>query len=374
MLINNLSRYDRLKKYMEKEGLDVTVVISPENPLYFAETYIMTQTDIRDRLAIAVLPLSGEPAMIACSIERGTVDAETWIKDKRYYIEFQESPILFLADVLAEKGLSRKKVGIELDYLTAHYYKELVERMPSTDFVGCTRLFDKVKMIKEDKEIAILSEAANITRESLEKALKEVHPGCTERLFSSKVKINMLRGGADKISFFVMGSGAKSIQVHALPDDTIMEDGEVMRLDFGGLFKGNYQSDFARTVMIGKPDPKYSDIYNRLTEVYQHVISCMKIGVTAAELYDICSRKFKEYNLPFSSPHIGHSLGIGLHEFPMLSPKEDFALEENMVFNIEPVVMAEGRMFHMEDLIHITPEGPNILSNHDFNPGVLSII
>ena len=126
--------------------------------------------------------------------------------------------------------------------------------------------------------------------------------------------------------------------------------------------------------MIGKPNPKYLDIYDRLTEVYQHVISCMKIGVTAAELYDICSRKFKEYNLPFSTPHIGHSLGIGLHEFPMLSPKENFALEENMVFNIEPVVVAEGRMFHMEDLIQITPEGPKILSNHDFNPGVLSII
>ena len=374
MLINNLSRYDRLKRYMEEEGLDVTVVISPENTLYFAETYIMTQTDIRDRLAIVVLPLSGEPAMIACGIEQGTVEAETWIKDKRYYIEFQESPIQFLTDVLNEKGLIKKKVGIELDYLMAHYYKELVERMPGADFVSCTRLFDKVKMIKEDKEIAILSEAANITRESLEKALTEVHPGCTERLFSSKVKINMLKGGADKISFFVMGSGAKSIQVHALPDDTVMEDGEVMRLDFGGLFKGNYQSDFARTVMIGKPNPKYLDIYNRLTEVYQHVISCMKIGVTAAELYDICSRKFKEYNLPFSSPHIGHSLGIGLHEFPMLSPKEDFALEENMVFNIEPIVVAEGRMFHMEDLIQITPEGPKILSNHDFNPGVLSII
>lgn len=374
MLINNLSRYDRLKRYMEEEGLDVTVVISPENTLYFAETYIMTQTDIRDRLAIVVLPLSGEPAMIACGIEQGTVEAETWIKDKRYYIEFQESPIQFLTDVLNEKGLIKKKVGIELDYLMAHYYKELVERIPGADFVSCTRLFDKVKMIKEDKEIAILSEAANITRESLEKALREVHPGCTERLFSSKVKINMLKGGADKISFFVMGSGAKSIQVHALPDDTVMEDGEVMRLDFGGLFKGNYQSDFARTVMIGKPNPKYLDIYNRLTEVYQHVISCMKIGVTAAELYDICSRKFKEYNLPFSSPHIGHSLGIGLHEFPMLSPKENFALEENMVFNIEPVVVAEGRMFHMEDLIQITPEGPKILSNHDFNPGVLSII
>ena len=59
-------RYERLKKLMARENLDVTVVISPENTLYFAETYIMTQASIRDRLAIAVLPLEQEPAFIGC--------------------------------------------------------------------------------------------------------------------------------------------------------------------------------------------------------------------------------------------------------------------------------------------------------------------
>ena len=72
-------RYERLKKLMARENLDVTVVISPENTLYFAETYIMTQSSIRDRLAIAVLPLEQEPAFIGCSIEQATIESETWI-------------------------------------------------------------------------------------------------------------------------------------------------------------------------------------------------------------------------------------------------------------------------------------------------------
>lgn len=54
-----LSRYDRLKKYMAEDGIDVAVIISPANTIYFSETYIMTQKDIPDRLAITVLPLSG---------------------------------------------------------------------------------------------------------------------------------------------------------------------------------------------------------------------------------------------------------------------------------------------------------------------------
>ena len=53
-------RYDKLKQEMKKQNFDVVIAISPENVLYFSETYIQTQKSIRDRLAIAVLPLEQE--------------------------------------------------------------------------------------------------------------------------------------------------------------------------------------------------------------------------------------------------------------------------------------------------------------------------
>lgn len=87
------ARYQRCKPYMEQQGLDALIALSPENVLYFAETYIQTQTSIRERLAIAVMPLDSDPAMIACKIEEPTVEAESWIKDKRYFVELQCSPI-----------------------------------------------------------------------------------------------------------------------------------------------------------------------------------------------------------------------------------------------------------------------------------------
>ena len=31
-----LSRYDRLKKYMAEDGIDVAVIISPANTIYFS--------------------------------------------------------------------------------------------------------------------------------------------------------------------------------------------------------------------------------------------------------------------------------------------------------------------------------------------------
>lgn len=187
-------RYERCKKYMSQEGLDVVIALSPENVLYFGETYISTQKTIRDRLAMVVLPLELDPTIIACIIEKNTVAKESWIEDIRTYIEFKESPMEFLADVLIEKGLEKKRVGIELDYLMAHYYKELVELLPNTEFVLCTKVFDKVRMIKEKREIELLAYAGSATRKAFEAAVLATKPGDTEKDLSKRAIKNRTPG------------------------------------------------------------------------------------------------------------------------------------------------------------------------------------
>lgn len=368
------SRYERLKEKLRAEGIDAAVIISPANTLYFSETYIMTQTDIPDRLAITVLPVNGEPLIIACCIEQNTVDSETWIADRRYYVEFQESPIAFLVDALRERGLLGARIGIELGYLTATYYQELLSLAPGLNLVNCKRACELVRMIKEPREIKYLTDAANITRRAMEKGIAEVHPGCTERQFANIVKSHMLNDGLTDIDFFVMGACEKSPMVHALPSDNVMRGGDQMRMDFGGVGEGRYLSDFARTIMVGELNDKYVDVYTRMCETQEEIFSHIRAGVSASELFRVCSDGMAKRGLPFNIPHIGHSLGIECHEFPMLSPVEDFALEENMVFNIEPVVMTENRMFHFEDLVLVKKDGFELLSNTQVNPGLLRIV
>lgn len=167
-------RYEKLKQEMKKQNFDVVIAISPENVLYFSETYIQTQKSIRDRLAIAVLPLEQDPAMIACVIEEPTVENECWIKDRRYYFEFKESPIQFLVDVLTERGLLNKRIGIEMDYLSAAYYRELMQRLPNVKIESCLHTFNVVRSIKEEREIEILQHAALVTRDAYTEAISEV--------------------------------------------------------------------------------------------------------------------------------------------------------------------------------------------------------
>lgn len=354
-------RYERLKPLMKQFGLDAIVTISPENVLYFTRTYIQTQKSIRDRLAIAVLPLEQDPAMIACVIESHTVEDECWIPDRRYYFEFKESPIQYLASILKSRGLANKKVGIELDYLSARYYRELIALLPDIQLVSGEHLLNLVRSIKEPEEIEILQNAAIATRDAYLSAIQDVHPGDSETDFSKKIAKHMIDSGCSNIEFLVMGTGDRSILVHGLPASVPMANGTHGRIDFGGLYN-HYNSDVARTFIIGEPNPKHVDIIHRMMEVYTAAVEACRLGVPANSVYFTAKTMSKKVGLPFQRVHSGHGLGLSVHEYPMLAPGNEACLEENMVMCVEHAVHVDGHRYHIEDLIRITPEGPVVLS------------
>lgn len=367
------ARYDRLRDIMRQEKLDAIVAVSPENVFYMAETYIETQKSLRDRLAIALLPLESDPVMIGCVIEENTIEDETWIRDKRYYFEFRESPIRFLADAIVEKNLQRGRIGIELDYLSALYYEELKAALPEARLIPCVRLLEKLRSVKDEGEIALLTRAAVQTRRAFEMAVAETHIGETERMLGLRTSRHMLELGCDKVDFLVMGTARRSILVHALPDDSPLLDGEEGRIDFGGLF-GNYNSDVARTFVMGNAPAKHQDVFSRMVEAYRDAIDACRIGNPANAPYFAAKKRCEALNLPFNRVHEGHGLGIGGHEHPILAPDNTALLEENMVMCVEHAVHVDGYRYHVEDLIRVTKNGPVVLSEPEFNPRLLHIL
>lgn len=356
------NRYLRCKPYMAGQGLDAVVALSPENVLYFAETYIQTQTSIRERLAIAIMPLDSEPVMIACKIEQPTVDHETWIADKRYYVEHQVSPIALMAEALKEKHLEKGRIGIELNYLMASYYQELMDSLPGATFVPCHRIFDQVRAIKELREIRQLSYAALQSVRAMEAAVRTTQVGDSENDLAVRILKNMFDGGCQSVEFMCLGSGLRSEMAHCSPSpDVPLEDGSVIHIDFGGKFN-HYTSDIARGILVGRPNPKHVDLYKRLTDCYVKGLEQLKPGARACDIYHYTRTQFEKAGIPFTMSLVGHGLGIGVHELPMLVPSETKGLEPDMMLCYEIRTIVDGHRYHIEDLVRITPDGHDILS------------
>ena len=64
-----------------------------------------------------------------------------------------------------------------------------------------------------------------------------------------------------------------------------------------------------------------------------------------------------------TSQAVGHGLGIGMHEFPVLHGRETARIQPGMVLNVEPAVLdSQGFLYHLEDLFVVTETGPRILT------------
>lgn len=344
---------------------DVLVAASPENAWYLSEAVIDTQRSLLERLAVVIWARGRDPVYVVCTNEEIQARRDSWIADIRGYVEYQRSPMELVADVLAEAQAARGTVGIEHHFLTAHYYQQLRELCPKARLVEVGPWLDHVRSVKTPEEIRRLEAAALATDRAIWSAFTEARPGMAEREVGARMTSALILGGADMQAFQVLAAGVNTCATHHRPGDNMIRRGDLMRTDFGGVFPRGYYSDLARTVAVGATTQRQRDVYAALWEEHERLIAMMRPGITCRELYESHRDRWSERGWPMPRPHIGHGLGIGLHEFPVLMPSEETPLAPGMVLAVEPNYLDPGReKYHVEDLVLITEAAPRVLSRH----------
>jgi Xaa-Pro dipeptidase len=356
--------HQRIRKLKESMGdLDAVLASSLENTFYFSGSHVMTIRAIPDRLALLLVPKDGDPTFLVCVIEESLVRKESPVQDIRSYVEFEENPADVLGGILQEKGLDSASIGFETRHISAMYHGRFVAVAPGVAWRAADELFGRIRAIKTRPEIDALTRGAEATERAIWESWEGARPGQSERTIALDMVDGMLSRGLDSVSFLCMGAGSHCGDAHPTPGQRRISRGDVIRCDVGGLFN-RYQTDVARTGVIGKPTPKQSRRYEAVYEAQRRVIEAMRPGTPASKLWHLSAETVKSYGYPFSAPHVGHSIGIGLHEDPMLQPYNEAALEENMVFYVEPFMRTGPRdAYHVEDLVLVTPDGGVLLSD-----------
>jgi Xaa-Pro aminopeptidase len=358
-------RIDRIRNAVRgADDFDALVLASPVNTWYAAQVVIQTQEALPERLALLVWPRDGDPVYVVCNLEELQARAEAWIPDIRTYFEFKESPMQIVADVLRERGLTSARLGIETNFLTSAYADELRSLLPDAIYVRCQSFMAQLRSVKTEFELSLLANAASATDRAIRRTFESVRVGQTERAIAVRLQTALLEEGADTVSFVVLAAGRNSVQTHPVPGGYRVQSGDVLRTDFGGNFTGGYHSDIARTMVIGKASAEQERAYHALWDVHQQLIVLFRPGTRVCDIYERARALNLAAGLSFNRPHVGHSLGIELHEPPMITPYSTETLEPNMVFAIEPNHLVPGvEKYHLEDLVLVTTDGPRILSN-----------
>jgi Xaa-Pro aminopeptidase len=330
----------KARELMRQKNLDCLVATSHDNVYFSSGSDILTITALK-RLAAIFIPLDGDPVFAVHPNEEVTARQTTWIKDVRIYEggEWEPlKPIKFVADVLKEKGLAM--------------------------FVDAQSIFDKMRAVKTSEELRLLSDANMATAKAITVAFEIAKPGDTERDIAQNMMDYMVEYGADYTSFVTLGAGKNIFETHHMPADYRIKEGDLVHTDFGGFFKG-YQSDISRMAVVGKPDDTQLKAYEIAVKAEWATAEAMRAGATVMDVHNAVKRFYESQGYPYTRAFIGHSIGIGCHEYPFLGPSHgDWVLEEGMFFEVEPGQTIGHAKVHTEDAFIVQRSGSKNVSEY----------
>jgi Xaa-Pro aminopeptidase len=240
----------------------------------------------------------------------------------------------------------------------------LTDLLPGMDLQPADGVFEKVRSIKSDLEIALLRKTARIASAGLDRIFSMDVIGMTEKQVAAKAVAVFLAEGSE-IPMIAVTSGFRSGLKHAPATDKIIQDGDMIFADVGTPVHG-YYSDVARSGVAGTAKPQQVQMLKTALEMHDRVIAAIKPGVRICDLQKLAEdvaekRGFGDYYFPTG---FGHGIGTSVAETPILFPDNEAELEKNMVFALEPMIVIEGvGTAVFEEMILVTEGGCEVLSN-----------
>lgn len=283
---------------------------------------------------------------------------------KGFEIEVNFSPAVKIKETILNRKLVN--IGFESAHLTIHQLDQLKESLPGVNFVSVPERIEKLTMIKTPDEIAKIKAACEITDRVFTKLLEIIKPGLKESDVSAEISYWHKKYGAEKDSFDpIVASGWRGALPHGMASRKVIEQGEMVTLDFGCIYEG-FCSDMTRTISVGKPkSDEMVKIYDVVLQSQLLAVNAAKTGAVTKDL-DTISRNYinsNGYEGKFGHG-LGHGLGIEVHEMPSVSQRMDMAIPDNVVFTIEPGIYIEGLGgVRIEDDVVTKTGGCEVLNN-----------
>lgn len=344
------ARLARLRERMLQSELDAILISKPENQAYlsgFTGSY-------------GLLLITPSAALLFTDFryqEQATAQAPA------FTVEMPEGSLIAAAAKMIESE-RRSRVGFESDFLTFDGYKAYADVITADSLVAAGGLVEEIRMIKDESELAIMRQAAQIADEAFAAILPMIKPGVREWDLAMELQYQMMKRGAEGLAFdIIAASGVRSSMPHGRASDKVVEQGDLLTFDFGALYQG-YCSDMTRTVVLGEPTAEQRRIYNIVLEAEQRGLAACKAGITGGELDAVCRDYILEHGY---GPEFGHSTGHGvgryIHEGPRLRKGSAQVLQPGMIVTIEPGIYLPGwGGVRIEDMVLVTEEGCEIFT------------
>ncbi len=364
-------RIRKTKEVMDKGGMEMLLVTDPANMNYLTGydgwSFYVHQ-------GVVVCLDVEQPFWFGREQDSNGARITSWLQDDCIYgypDEYVQSrythTMRWLADLLREKGLGKKRFGLEMDgyWFNARMYITLLEELPQALLMDATNLVNWVRLIKSEREIEYMRMASQIVEKVMQTAIDTIADDVREgdaaaRIFHAQISGTPEFTGDYSAIMPIMPSGIRTSTAHLSWTDRKYEVGDMVLLELSGC-KNRYHAPLSRTVMIGKPPAELKEIAKAVVDGLNQTLDFIQSGVTGEEV-EARWREAIAGSRVVKKSRIGYAYGLnyppdwGEHTVS-LRPGDKTVFRPNMTIHVMPGIWLDKFGFECSEPIRVTESG-----------------
>jgi len=365
-------RIRKTKEMMDKDGMEMLLVMDPANMNYLTG-YDGWSFYVHQGVIISLD--SENPFWFGREQDANGARITSWLPDDVIYgypDEYVQSrhthTMRWLADLLRERGLDKKRFGLEMDgyWFNARMYVTLLEELPQAVLMDGTNLVNWVKTVKSPAEIDYIKQAARICESVMQTAIDGIEVGVWEKDVAAKTAAAQIAGtdefgGSSPAIFPIMPSAERTSTAHlTFEPDRQYQKNDVVLLELSGA-RHRYHAPLSRTVYLGQPPEDLRRTADGVVQGLQETLAFIHPGVTAEEVEERWRKAIAHTGLVKPS-RVGYAFGLnyvpdwGEHTVS-LRPGDKTILAPGMTLHFMPGIWLENYGFECSEPILVTENG-----------------
>ena len=276
---------------------------------------------------------------------------------------------------ITQFGLERSDIGIVgMDIVSVDMFEDLKHEAVHARFHAAGDIVMNLRAMKSPYEIELLRTGAEIGDEVAMLLREFLKPGLREREVYQFITAELTKRGVTG-AFATRQSGWRSETAYDLvpASDKVIEDGDMVHMEINGKYQG-YMIDICRSTVVGTASQRQIYILETCLEMFEKSVAAMRPDVLSEDLEKISGEIALErgftcnHTRAFGGPatYLGHAIGLGTDEPPVVAQKDKTPLMPGMVITIEPGLYQTGvGGCRIEDEILVTETGYENLNHSE---------
>jgi Xaa-Pro aminopeptidase len=359
--LNPADRLDRAAAAAQKAGLSA-LLLTPGADLRYVCGYHAHETE---RLTCLVVPAEGSgrpPVLVVPQLEEPAAQASPAAGLELDIVSWGEHADPY--DLVARHlGGRPGEIGLA-DHMWAMMVLRFRDALPGASFALASQALRGLREIKTPAEVAELRAAGAAIDRVQARVPALLVPGRTELEVAGDLAEAIVEEGHAEVAFVIVGSGPNAASPHHGASDRVLQHGDAVVIDIGGLMASGYASDCTRTYAIGEPPAEMAAYYKVLQAAQDAACAAVRPGVTAAEIDAAAREPITDAGYgEFFVHRTGHGIGLEVHEHPYIIAGNTERLRPGNAFSVEPGIYPGPHGARIEDIVVCTVDGVERLNN-----------